>query len=85
MNCKIKKEIGEITEAQQLKLFELTYKHYLKYTVRFYNKYKNKDSVPWEKLHPILKDVFDDVKYQGVLSYNMVPIFGNNRKMMLFT
>lgn len=48
--------------------------------MRFYNKYKTSTSVLWEALHPILKDVLVDMKYQGVLSFDMVPIFGLNCK-----
>lgn len=75
-------KIEDITKIQQLRLFELTYKDYVKDSIRFYNKYKTKDSISWEKLHQILKDVFVDMKYQGVLNQKMVPIFGRNKKMI---
>lgn len=75
-----KNKLAEITEQQQLKLFNLTYKKYLSDSIRFYNKYKRIDSVSWQALLPVLKDVFVDMKYQGVLSYKMVPIFGLNRR-----
>lgn len=73
-------KIEDITEIQQLRLFELTYKDYVSDSIRFYNKYRKQDSIAWENLHPILKDVFVDMKYQGVLNQNMVPIFGRNKK-----
>lgn len=73
-------KIEDITEIQQLRLFELTYKDYVIDSIRFYNKYRKKDSIAWGKLHPILKDVFIDMKYQGVLNQKMVPIFGRNQK-----
>lgn len=72
--------IGEITELQQLRLFELTYQKYIVDSIRFYNKYKKTTSVSWEKLDSTLKDVFVDMKYQGVLYSDMVPIFGRNKK-----
>lgn len=75
-----KNEIGEITEAQQVRLFELIYRDYVYDSQRFYNKYKKPDSVPWERLHPILKDVLVDMKYQGALDRMMVPVFGKNQK-----
>ncbi|QGX91729.1 hypothetical protein EFZ10_08870 [Tatumella sp. TA1] len=73
-------KIEDITEIQQLRLFELTYKGYLSDSIRFYNRYKKHDSISWGNLHPILKDVFVDMKYQGVLNQKMVPIFGRNKK-----
>ncbi len=72
--------IGEITELQQLRLFELTYQKYIVDSIRFYNKYKKTTSVSWEKLDSTLKDVFVDMKYQGVLTMEMVPVFGKNEK-----
>ncbi|WP_241574553.1 hypothetical protein [Rosenbergiella nectarea] len=75
-----RKKITDITEIQQLNLFNLTYSRYEVDSMRFYNKYKTSTSVLWEALHPILKDVLVDMKYQGVLSFDMVPIFGLNCK-----
>jgi hypothetical protein len=75
-----REKISEITEYQQLRIFELIYKDYVRDSIRFYNKYKKQDSVSWEKLHQILKDVFVDMKYQGVLKDKMVLIFGRNEK-----
>lgn len=75
-----RKKITDITEIQQLNLFNLTYSRYEVDSMRFYNKYKISTSVLWEALHPILKDVLVDMKYQGVLSFDMVPIFGLNCK-----
>lgn len=73
-------KITDITEIQQLNLFTLTYSRYEKDSIRFYNKYKIATSALWEGLNPILKDVLVDMKYQGVLSFEMVPIFGLNSK-----
>ncbi|MTD42646.1 hypothetical protein GIX45_29250 [Erwinia sp. CPCC 100877] len=78
-----KDHIGEITELQQLRLFELTYQKYIVDSRRFYNEYKNVTSVSWERLDSGLKDVFIDMKYQGVLTIEMVPIFGRNEKQAL--
>lgn len=72
--------IGEITEVQQVKLFEKTYAKYVNDSARFYNKYKKTDSLPWEKLKQPLKDVLVDMKYQGRLEISMIPIFGKNDK-----
>jgi len=73
-------KITDITEIQQLKLFNLIYSRYEVDSTRFYNKYKISTSTLWEALHPILQDVLVDMKYQGVLSFEMVPIFGLNNK-----
>ncbi|WP_250318500.1 hypothetical protein [Rosenbergiella gaditana] len=61
-------------------MFELVYKEYVSDTIKFYNKYKNHNSVSWGKLQKEIKDVFTDMKYQGVLTYRMVPDFGKNKK-----
>ena len=68
----------EISELQQKKLFELDYRRYVDESVRLYNAYKKTDSVNWDKLHPVLKEVFIDLRYQGALRSEMVPIFGLN-------
>lgn len=79
-----KEAIGEITAHQQVKLFEIIYPHYVSDAIRFYNKYKQHDAAPWEKLHQVLRDVFIDMKYQGVLDHKMVPTFGlNNRAAII--
>jgi len=78
-----KNKITDITEIQQLNLFNLTYSRYEVDSIRFYNKYKISSSVLWEALHPILKDVLVDMKYQGVLSYEMIPTFGLSSKEMV--
>lgn len=73
-----KNEIGEITESQQLQLFNTIYPSYASDAVRFYNKYKKSNSVNWDKLHPALKEVFIDMKYQGILTQKMVYVFSEN-------
>ncbi|EXU76802.1 pesticin C-terminus-like muramidase [Erwinia mallotivora] len=75
-----KDSIGEITESQQLRLFENVYRNYLYDAIRFYNKYKNSGSESWNKLDKKVKDVFVDMKYQGVLSKNMVKFFEKNNR-----
>ncbi|EOS95448.1 hypothetical protein LU631_04160 [Erwinia tracheiphila] len=75
-----KDSIEEISEAQQVRLFEITYSTYVKDSIRFYNRYKKHDSVAWEKLHPALREVLIDMKYQGTLAISMVPLFGKNKK-----
>ncbi|WP_241649375.1 hypothetical protein [Rosenbergiella collisarenosi] len=42
-----------------------------------------KESVSWEELKKILKDVLVDMKYQGRLEANMIPIFGENDKLKI--
>jgi hypothetical protein len=73
-------KITEITENEQLRLFEHIYKDYVKDSIRLYSKYKNQNSVTWENLHQILKDVFVDIIYQGRFNKEMVVIFGENKK-----
>ena len=70
----------EISELQQKKLFELDYCRYVGESMRLYNAYKKTDSVSWDKLHPVLKEVLIDMRYQGGLKSEMVPIFGLNDK-----
>ncbi|MEW5290433.1 hypothetical protein ABW286_14790 [Erwinia papayae] len=70
----------ELTEHQQLRLFEKVCARYVKDSIQFYNKYKKQDSVLWSKLHKTLREVFVDMKYQGALSFEMVPVFGFNDK-----
>ena len=73
-------KITEISEAEQLRLFENIYKEYIKDSVRLYNKYKAKESVDWKDLHLALKDVFVDMVYQGRFRREMVVYFGENKK-----
>ena len=75
-----KNEIGEITEVQQLKLFEAVYDEYIIDAKRFYNKYCKPASISWLDLDQRIKDVFIDMKYQGVLRTDMVRFFSNNDK-----
>ncbi len=75
--------IGEITEIQQIRLFERTYQIYVNDSKRYYNKFKKTESVSWEELKKILKDVLVDMKYQGRLEVNMIPIFGENDKLKI--
>lgn len=60
-------EIGEITERQQVSLFNLIYQKYITRAWLNYNEItrdvKNKPS--WEDLHPTIKDVLIDITYQG--------------------
>ncbi|SER25536.1 toxin homologue of phage lysozyme [Rosenbergiella nectarea] len=77
---KNKGSIEEITEIQQLRLFENTYPKYVIDSEKFYNKHKNNECVPWNELEQPLKDVLVDMKYQGRLEINMIPIFGKNSK-----
>ena len=73
-----KDEIDEISEYQQLKLFEISYAKIKNDTIRIYNKYRKNGSVTWDKLHPVLKDVIIDMRYQGVLNYRNVKFFEKN-------
>ena len=75
-----KASITEISELQQRKLFELDYNRYISESIRLYNIYKKSNSVSWDELHPVLKEVFIDMLYQGALRDKMVPIFGLNKK-----
>ena len=75
-----KASITEISELQQIKLFELDYNRYINESIRLYNLYKKTDSVSWDNLHPVLKEVFIDMRYQGVLKSYVVSIFGLNNK-----
>ncbi|WP_241592126.1 hypothetical protein [Rosenbergiella epipactidis] len=70
--------IEEITEIQQIRLFEKTYLHYSNDSQRFYHRYKSPHCVTWEQLKPPLKEVLIDMKYQGRLAISMIPIFGKN-------
>ena len=75
---KNRNDIGEITEIQQLKLFNLVYMRYQSDAEIFYNKYKSNDSLQWRSLDVKIKDVFIDMKYQGVLHRNHILIFEKN-------
>ncbi|RRZ89861.1 hypothetical protein EGK14_15300 [Erwinia sp. 198] len=73
-----KNEIGEITELQQLMLFEAVYPEYVNKAKRFYNKYKGANAVAWRELHPVLKEVFIDMRYQGAMTIGYVSSFKRN-------
>lgn len=73
-----KNEIGEITELQQLMLFEAVYPEYTNKAKRFYNKYKGANAVAWRELHPVLKEVFIDMRYQGAMTIGYVSSFKRN-------
>ena len=75
-----KTSIIEISEIEQRRLFELDYNRYIGESIRLYHLYKKIDSVSWDKLHPILKEVLIDMRYQGVLRREMIPVFGLNKK-----
>lgn len=76
--------IEEITELQQLRLFENVYNRYIIDANRFYNRYRKPGSIAWERLHPALQEVLIDMKYQGTLRQHMIPIFGlNNLKAII--
>lgn len=75
-----KEKIKEITESEQLRLFEIVYVDYVYDSIRFYNKYKSHRAILWEKLDQRLKDVFVDMKYQGRLTKTMVKCFEGNAR-----
>lgn len=75
---KNKIDIEEITEAQQVKLFNLTYPAYESDALRLYNKYKSNNSVQWEDLNLRIRDVLIDMKYQGNLRRSDILIFEKN-------
>lgn len=63
---KNKSNIGEITHSQQINLFNLIYPIYELRAKKNYNKWtNNKQRVPWNKLHPKIRDVLVDFVYQG--------------------
>lgn len=70
----------ELTEQQQLRLFEHVYAMYVKDSIRFYNKYKQQGSVSWSELHKVLKEVLIDMRFQGALRHEMISVFGKNQK-----
>lgn len=70
----------ELTEQQQLRLFEKVYAGHVKDSIRFYNKYKKQDSVSWGELHKVLKEVLIDMRFQGALRHEMISVFGKNKK-----
>ncbi|WP_414147951.1 pesticin C-terminus-like muramidase [Erwinia sp. BNK-24-b] len=72
--------IGEITESQQLQLFNVTYIEYVRDAKRFYNAYKGDGSLPWSRLDHKIKEIFVDMKYQGALRIEMVRFFEKNEK-----
>jgi Bacterial toxin homologue of phage lysozyme, C-term len=71
-------KIGEITERQQLRLFEIAYNEIKTDTVRLYDKYRGQGSVSWDKLNPVLKDVMIDLRYQGLLFAARIKFFEKN-------
>jgi hypothetical protein len=71
-------KIGEISESQQLRLFEIVYPEYVTDSIRFYNKYKKHGAVSWDNMSPRLRDVFVDMKYQGVMSGMYMRYFEKN-------
>ena len=75
---KYRDEIGEITEAQQLNLFKITYPLYVADSIRFYKKYSSRDAVSWDSLNSKIKDVFIDMKYQGAIKKSDVRYFEKN-------
>ncbi|WP_241627551.1 hypothetical protein [Rosenbergiella epipactidis] len=75
---KNRNEIGEITEDQQIRLFNLTYPKYEIDAKRFYEKYRRINSPLWDELNIKLRDIFVDMKYQGVLHKVHVLTFEKN-------
>lgn len=71
-------DIGEITEIQQVRLFKITYENIKKDSMRLYNTYKKEGSVSWELMDKKIKDVFIDMRLQGQLTKDIIPIFGKN-------
>jgi Bacterial Ig-like domain (group 3)/Bacterial toxin homologue of phage lysozyme, C-term len=64
--------LGEITPQEQKALFELIYPIYVSRAIKYYNKWTVDkkgnplpDRVPWENLHPAIRDVLVDFAYQG--------------------
>ncbi len=59
-------------------LFEAVYPEYTNKAKRFYNKYKGANAVAWRELHPVLKEVFIDMRYQGAMTIGYVSSFKRN-------
>ncbi|SEQ55490.1 toxin homologue of phage lysozyme [Rosenbergiella nectarea] len=75
-----KSKIGEITEMQQIKLFNITYDKYVKRAIVFYKKYKGIKSLEWNRKDSKIRDVFVDLLYQGLMTKDMVRYFEENKK-----
>ncbi|WP_241647840.1 pesticin C-terminus-like muramidase [Rosenbergiella metrosideri] len=75
-----KSKIGEITEVQQVKLFQKTYEKYVQHAIYFYKKYKGIESIEWNRLDPRIRDVFVDILYQGLMNKDLVKYFEKNKK-----
>jgi len=73
-------DVGEITESQQLRIFDSLYQRYCKDAECFYNRHKKSDSVSWGNLDSTLKDVVVDMLYQGRLRPDMISVIGKNQK-----
>lgn len=75
-----KNDIGEISEIQQVKLFNITYQKYESDASRIYNRYRSVNSHSWNKLNERIKEIFVDMIYQGVLNTRLgdVSAFENN-------
>lgn len=69
-----KNDIGEISEVQQVNLFNITYPKYESYASKIHNKYGRVNSNPWGILNDRIKDIFIDMLYQGVINKNLGDI-----------
>ena len=69
-----KDNIGEISETQQVNLFEIVYSKYELDASRIYNKYKSAISTPWENLNERIKEILIDMIYQGVINTRLGDI-----------
>ncbi|WP_261642560.1 pesticin C-terminus-like muramidase [Erwinia mallotivora] len=75
-----KESTGEITEIQQLRLFQIIWSEYFNNASDFYHRRKMPGSLPWDKLAPEIKEVFVDIFYQGRMTIDRVNFFTNNDK-----
>ncbi|MEW5291072.1 hypothetical protein ABW286_18110 [Erwinia papayae] len=75
-----KESTGEITEIQQLRLFQIIWSEYFNNASDFYYRRKIPGSLPWDKLAPEIKEVFVDMFYQGRMTIDRVRFFTNNDK-----
>lgn len=59
--------VGEITHLQQVRLFEISYRVKSDYARGLYLRQSKEleNSLPWDKIDPIIKDVFVDTLYVG--------------------
>lgn len=71
--------IKEITEVQQLRLFEIVYPEYVHNAMRFYNSWRKQGSVSWNNLTPELREVFVDMLYQGAMTKSYISYFQENK------